>query len=358
MDVGPPAEQLAKLLETDIVRRGLREGDRYLTNKQAAELFQVSEVTAHRAMRVLASRNKIVRRRRAGSFVGPESNVTKPTGLRCVHVLIPYWLKSDYPLAAVIDGLRSEVPGVQVQFNFPPEHDMIPFLHALVDQVENSDTLVGIVAASVSREARRFFQDRDLPVVVSGHTEADISLPWVDRDQRRIGEMLSQYLVDRGHRRIAMIMREQWAPGDNLVAEGIDRVVAGAKAELAVRSVLVKEELTAAVIRDLLRSPARPTGLICRSEQHAVWCAQTAEAIGLSVPGDVEIVTCMQTDVTMRTKYRFPHASFDPVAFGAAVGRLLSRWEHGKRPDPDHYEIPVTFVNAAGLDSQAGPERR
>ena len=349
-NAAPSTEHLARLLESDILRRGLREGDRYLTNKQAAELLDVSEVSAHRAMRVLADRQKIVRRRRAGTFVGPHANPTTPVKLRCVHMLIPYRLRSDYPVAAVIDGLRSEMPGVQVQLNFPPETDPLPFLRDLVDHVKHSEVLAGIVAGSVTNEARRFFQGSDLPVVVGGHTEASIDLPWVDRDQRRIGRLLSQYLVDRGHRRIAMIMREQWAPGDNLVAEGIDRVVAGAKAELAVRSVLVKEELTAAVIRDLLRSPARPTGLICRSEQHAVWCAQTAEAIGLSVPGDVEIVTCMQTDVTMRTKYRFPHASFDPVAFGAAVGRLLSRWEHGKRPDPDHYEIPVTLVEPRPSD--------
>ena len=50
---------MAKLLEDDIQRRGLREGDRCLTNKQAAGILQVSEVTAHRAMQVLAGQNKI-----------------------------------------------------------------------------------------------------------------------------------------------------------------------------------------------------------------------------------------------------------------------------------------------------------
>ena len=348
--VGSSVEHLAKVLESDIDRRGLREGDRYLTNKQAAETLQVSEVTAHRAMRVLASRRKIVRRRRAGTFVGPAAGRRTRAALRCVHMLIPYRLSCDYPFAAVIDGLRSEMPDVQVQLNFPPETDALPFLRDLLDHIEGSDVLAGIVAASVTNEARQFFQGRGLPVVVSGHTEESIKLPWVDRDQRKIGTLLSQYLVDRGHQGIAMIMREQWAPGDNLLSEGVGRVIAKAGAELAVRSIKLDEELSVGVIRDLLSQPHRPTALICRSERHAIWSAQTAEAMGLRVPDEVEIVACMQTDATLRTKYRFPHASFDPHAFGAAVGRLLSQWGDGQ-PDPDHYEIPVTLVNAAMQES-------
>ena len=349
-NAAPSTEHLARLLESDILRRGLREGDRYLTNKQAAELLDVSEVSAHRAMRVLADRQKIVRRRRAGTFVGPHANPTTPVKLRCVHMLIPYRLRSDYPVAAVIDGLRSEMPGVQVQLNFPPETDPLPFLRDLVDHVKHSEVLAGIVAGSVTNEARRFFQGSDLPVVVGGHTEASIDLPWVDRDQRRIGRLLSQYLVDRGHRRIAMIMREQWAPGDNLLSDGIGRVVAKARAELAVRSIQLNGALTTEVIRELLGDPDRPTAMICRSERHALWSAQTAESMGLSVPGDLDIVAGIQTDATLRTKYRFPHTSFDPHAFGTAVGRVLAERQDGKRPDPDHYEIPVTLVEPRPSD--------
>ena len=349
--VGSPSDRLAGVLEQDIRRRGLRAGDRYLTNKEAAELLDVSEITAHRAMQILAGQNKIVRRRRAGTFIGPELKHAKASKLRCVHVLMRFRLKNDYPIVRVIEGLRSEMPDVQVQMNFVPEDDPLPFLQDLMDHIEGSESLAGIVAASVTSEVRQFFEGRRLPVVVGGHAEADSGLIWVDRDQRQIGRLLAGYLVEHGHRRIAAVMRELWALGDNVFADGVGAVVAEAGAEFLVRSVRSDEKLTASVTRELLDRSEPVTGLIFRSERHAVWAAETAEAMGLSVPDDVGIVSAMQLAATFRTKYRFPHASFDPREFGAAVGKMLVQWTDGRRPNPDHYEIPVTLINPEQHDA-------
>ena len=61
-------ERLAVRLEQDIRQRGLYAGDRYLTAPEAANLLDVSAGMAHRAMRVLAQRQMLVRRRNCGTF--------------------------------------------------------------------------------------------------------------------------------------------------------------------------------------------------------------------------------------------------------------------------------------------------
>ena len=347
------ADRLAGLLHRDIRQRGLRKGDRYLTDKQAAEFLQVGHVTAHRAMRLLASRNVIVRRQRAGTFVGPQAQTDTPNGLRCVHFLMPHRLEGDYPITPTLRGLRKELPSVQVQINFVDRNDPLRFLRQMMDQIEHSDNLSGIVTAAVGREVRRFFNGSNLPVAAVGHVEPDIDLPWVARDQRQIGRLLAQYMVDHGHQRILLLMRDHWSPSDNLMAEGVEQVLRDAQVSMAVRSVPYEPELIAATARDVLAGRDRPTGLICGADAHAVCAAGAAEALGLTVPGDLEIAVAMRSAMTDRSKFRFPYVPLESQRFGELFGRMFAQWHLGRRPDPNHYEISVRLVDGLAGDVPA-----
>ena len=336
-------QHLAVTLARDIVRRGLRTGDRYLTDKQAAELLQVSQVTAHRAMRQLAEQKLIVRRRRAGTFVGPKVSGKISSKLRCIHFLMPSRMKGDYPIMRVIEGLNSELPSTQVQLNFMPAVEPLSFLRELVDQATNSGVMTGMVLASTTREIRQFFNGLKLPIVITGHVESDIDLPWIDRDQRQIGQLLADFLLKRGHRAVTLVMRDLWAPGDNLMADGVSKSLGTAGVTLMVRSAPREGDLIESVIREMLDCPDRPTAIICRSEVQALCAAGIADKLGLSVPGDLEIVAANIPSDANESKDRFPNASFDPEEFGAATGRMIAQWSNGQKPEPCHYEIPVSL---------------
>ena len=93
-------KDLAIAIEEDIRQRGLRRGDRYLTAKEVGERFQVSTVTAHRAMVILTDKDVVIRKRKSGTFVGagfvrnPESG---PEVMHALHVVMDKTYSSSYP---------------------------------------------------------------------------------------------------------------------------------------------------------------------------------------------------------------------------------------------------------------------
>lgn len=223
------------------------------------------------------------------------------------------------------------------------------FMRQLIDHAVKSGAMTAVVVASSTREMREFFNGSDLPVLVGGHVEPDIDLPWIDRDQGQIGRLLAGYLLERGHRRIALVMRDFWAPGDNVMADGVSTTLAPAGAPLTIRSTPLKAELIEGIVRDMLDCPDRPTGLICRSETQAICAARIAEQMGVSV----EIVAANIPSSSTQSQWGFPHASFDPIAFGVRQGRMVAQLSKGQRPEPYHYEIPVSLEIPKGYQAHA-----
>ena len=74
IDVLTP-EQLAKQLEQDIVRRALMPQQKYLSTRQVGQQFGVSLSLAAQAMQLLADQEKLVRRDRSGTYIGPAAQI-------------------------------------------------------------------------------------------------------------------------------------------------------------------------------------------------------------------------------------------------------------------------------------------
>ncbi len=338
-------KQLVKLIERDISERALRTGERYLTTKQVAQFFKTSPMTADRAMRSLAKRNILVRRRKAGTFVGEHSLPGQDRyDTKCVHLVVPHdFLHMDGHTEDLFRGIRKELPDVNFQLNFLATEKPLDFLKRIVDRAENSDVLGGIVLVSNPREICQFFRDRDLPVIVNGHVEANVGLPWVDRDQAQIGKMLTTYMLEQGKERIGLLMRDQWFPGDNILANAVTRGMAAAglnAGSLTVTSLPTETQLIREAVEDMLAREDPPTALICRTETLAHEAAEAAEGMGLSVPKDVLIASCNYVQGSF-SKHRIPHASLEKNRQGQLIGRLLAQLADGEKLDPDHYEISV-----------------
>ncbi len=90
-----------------------------------------------------------------------------------------------------------------------------------------------------ANRALQFLTKRELPAVVFGSLYPSVEgLPFVDRDQRRIGRLLAEHLLARGHKRILLLARQRMLPGDYLAIDAV-RDTMDAAGLLAGRSVLL-----------------------------------------------------------------------------------------------------------------------
>ena len=296
-------DHLAETLRKDIHRRALREGDLYLTAAEAGQMLGVSHVMANRAMNVLADRRLVTRHRRRGTFVGPAFQLKNPTtALRVIHVIQGPSIKGDQQWSAVtsgcLQGLHVMLPGYQVQSNILSRHNPAEMVRQIFRQNTPEGLLAGVVLLSCLREVQELVQsavrEYQLPAVSYGTVYPNITeIPSVDQDQFELGRLQAKYLLDRGHRRIMLLMRDHWLPGDNLLFDGVNRALADAGMTYGVLGTRSVPEDIASIeteINHLLCLDNRPTGLICRSPLFAKSALEVTRSNSMRVPEDIDII--------------------------------------------------------------------
>ncbi|MBA4147488.1 MAG: substrate-binding domain-containing protein [Verrucomicrobia bacterium] len=338
--------KLASVIFEDIRHRGLRPGERYFNGLEIAEKYGVTLITANRALQSLAERNVLERRRRAGTFIsGMFVESASEKIVHCVHLIMPvtYFRFSRTSVEQALFGINSELPDANIQHTFLPVSGELGFARNLLEQSEKNNTLGGVVLFVSSVEIQQFFRDSNVPSVVFGSVFPETSeLPWIDRDQKQIGEVLVNFLVEEGHRKIAVLMRDSWGFGDNLLMDGAQhcRASSGGAISIRVRSVPAIEEVTLGTIKSLLRQEDAPTALICRSEKLARVAAIAAADIKIHVPKQLRIVVAETSSI-------FPCVvpTVTQEEQGAIIGRMLKQLCSGQSPKPHSVLIPVKFHN-------------
>ena len=292
-------QRLAVLIENDVRRRGLVAGDAYLTAAQASKDFGVDPFITTRAMSLLAERGILVRKRGIGTFVGKRIDAAHAElpALKHIHVIQgvapnePRWC---FPIGQVLQGLHDKLSSYQIQSTILPADNPILLARKLIDQHTSDGSLAGMLLLRCNREIQQLVLDRHVPAVVFGGVfSTTMGLASVDIDQFESGRLAAEQLLKAGHKRIMVLMRDNWLPGDNRFVEGITRAMSDAGATfdaLITRSTCEEVPALENEIHRLFELENRPTGLICRSGRFAEIALGVLQSKGLSTPNDLEII--------------------------------------------------------------------
>ncbi|MDY0167161.1 MAG: substrate-binding domain-containing protein [Thermoguttaceae bacterium] len=340
---------MADKLVADIRSRGLSVGDGYLTSEQAGRMLGVRKYSANLAMRYLADRDILVRKRRRGTFVGSGVATPRTPHIGSVHFLTPRY--ADRPdRGPQFDQLQAGVEDVlrhaSVHFDILPEHHVIDYVRGLTEHRRRGDGLMGLVPSSCPRDVYRYVQDLDLPAVVLGSDYPDTeSLPSVDADFQQMGRLMTEYLLERGHRRLALLTYRVWYPGENILLDAINDAlmeVDAGRGKLTVRSLPGEVPLFESEVCRLLSAPDRPTGLICRGLTWAEAAERAARSLGLSVPEDVTIIH-EERGVGGHRRSPYPSVvrSRDEFQTARLVTQMLKDIAEGNRLKEKHVRLPV-----------------
>jgi DNA-binding LacI/PurR family transcriptional regulator len=345
---------LADRLITNIRQRGLAVGDRYLTTDEVSRMLGVRKSVAVAAMRHLSLRDILISRQRSGTFIGPAWGEYLRSKVQTVHVLmqsgeplVHQWLYQPF-----VEGIRQAIPEANVQFSFIPDNNPLPYLQELIDGSRTSGQLLGIVAVSCPSAVYRYLAEQRMPAVVYGSVHpSDMPINSVDADNYQSGRLLTQYLIDRGHRRMALIKTSAGLPGTNLFLDGVSDALSEAGLPpnaLFLRVIRTDFDTFRAIAKELLQQSNRPKAIVTQGSVQAHIIASVASDLGLAIPDDLDLAfehECQTAPSDNSLPYPQVRYTLSYTETAAKIGVILKELSNGMVQPPRHIVIPVEFYH-------------
>lgn len=360
----------ARRLEVDIRQKALTAGARYLTAAEAGQMLGVSTATAHRAMALLARQEMLIRRRNSGTFIGNSFPSAAKRRVRTLYAILPATARTrvNYPFDLLVQGACTHFQDANLQICFLPATDTLGYLGELIESARAAGETAGFIAISCPREVYRLLADTNLPMVIHGSAYLDQEdIPSVDVDNREAGRLLTEYLIQRGHRRMALLCVTDHLPGDNLFYDGTSEALTAARLPhnaLIMRSLPSDQETFAVELQRLFQGDDPPTALIARTpalglEAHAAVQNALNKLSASHTQNQIDVVCYAHQPMpesVFPCAYVVPRTPF--VEIVGQIAQMLDRQGQGLALETRRIVIPMDLQIPSGAPmTKAGRSR-
>ena len=148
-----------------------------------------------------------------------------------------------------------------------------------------------LVLRDANDEALDLLMDQPLPCVLFFMQSDRPEVAFVDADNRLGGRQAAEHLLSLGHRRLGMLCGSPRSTSAMERLAGFREALTTADLRIDERHLLHLANVgEAEAIEDYLRSPDRPSGIFCFSDEYAFLACRIAAKVGLRVPEDLSVV--------------------------------------------------------------------
>lgn len=192
------------------------------------------------------------------------------------------------------------------------------------------------------------------PVVLLDREIAGLDVPSTRFDHARGFSQAVRHLAALGHRHLALIAgTEDIRPTRERVQAVVDTCHELGLPDPRVRTGSFQRSEGSAAVHELFRDGERPSALICGGNQLLAGVIEAIRTLGLTVPGDLSLVTTDHSDVARLHSPAISAVVRDAAAFGTAAADLLLSQIGGQ--ESGTVELPTDFSPAASCAEPPRP---
>jgi DNA-binding LacI/PurR family transcriptional regulator len=352
--------QISDVLLAKIEEGEYKAGDRLPTSAQLAEQSGVSLLTAHKALDELQRSGYVDRAGRRGTIV-TDRKKTK-TG-RIAFIVDQIDFVHNFPRPELLDKIHAGLGGEYNLVICDSKASVEREIELLGQMAEETDGILcwptgdekaaPAIAELVAKKTPLVLLDR-----IPGNVHADAVLT----DSVPATEQAAEFLIRRGHKRVALLTFDK--PEISTVLErcgtferimdqhGIlaPELVRKFPASLEVKDRTHFDQVFHDAIFTLLNAPSPATAILCVQDLLGVAVLKFVEEQGLSIPDDLEVVTFNDWPAHwLGRPWQAHRIAVQPGDMGrTAIGRLLAQIA-GDAGEPGTHHIPTMFIPADSL---------
>ena len=317
-------------MKTELAAGRLKEGDRLPSEHELAGMFRVSRQTARHAIDVLAADRLVSRIRGSGTYIGAVGGRTAGTGLHpgrnrrhgIVAVISTYVDGYIFPntMRGIEQVLGKNGYVMQLFFSGNKIHRERELLEKLVSADRIDGLIVEGVKTALPNPNFKYYSRLSglgVPILFVNTVYPNLSYPLVALNDPRMAFKATQYLVDRGHRKIAGIFKaddgqgrlryQGYAECMRTIGRGVDE-----RAVFWIDTVGMQEmEAFAPYLLERIRGC---TAVVCYNDQVAYALEAVLKKHGIRVPDDLSLIGMDDADIAAMAEVpitSFPHPKFD-----------------------------------------------
>ncbi|MBQ9768094.1 MAG: GntR family transcriptional regulator [Lachnospiraceae bacterium] len=308
-------------------------GDKLPSEHALAQQFDASRQTVRHATEELVERGLLTRQRGSGTYV---SGNAFPNGYEPKRVGVVTTYVDDYIFPGLIQGIEDVLTNQGYTISLGITHnkhaDETGCLNRILD-----DNLCGLIIegtkSSIPSPNLPLFEKlraRGVPMVFLNGYYREFSQCGVFQDDISAAKLLTEHLLENGHRKIAGIFKS-----DDL--QGLKRFEGMCQALTEAGIPITDEHIlwyTTEDLPDLLAGPADSiilkrfgdaTALVCYNDQIAASVSELLKRHGKKVPEDLSIVSFDNSPLAAENAYNFTSAVYPSTEVGNTAAKLLIR---------------------------------
>ncbi|MEG2207209.1 MAG: LacI family DNA-binding transcriptional regulator [Clostridia bacterium] len=196
-------------------------------------------------------------------------------------------------------------------------------------------------------------EETRLPVVVIGRAKNGAAIGSVDNDNVAAGRAATRYLLERGHRRILLLGCDERLMVTAERRRGYEQALEEAgipfRAEWMISGSFLHQNFAADVLDGVFCGEQRPTAVVSMDDALAIGLMGFLGGMGLSVPGDVSVVSFNNTDAGRYHTPALTSIDVNPYRLGTEAMALMLDLIEGKAEAPVRLETPFTLIERGSV---------
>lgn len=193
-------------------------------------------------------------------------------------------------LYSIANALRGTPYHLIVTPFFPDQDPMDPIRYIV--ETESADAII-LNQTKPDDPRIRYMHERGFPFAAHGRTEMGIDHPYFDFDNEAFGDISVRALIRRGRKRLLLVPPPRHHAYARHMIAGFAAAAAAADAPFEIATEVTSDSFAEAIqtaVRERLSQPSRPDGIVCGSTHSAMAVADAAEACGLTIGREIDIV--------------------------------------------------------------------
>jgi len=348
---------IAEKYRAEIESGRLPAGERIPSSTSLAELEDVSRLTAHRAVEELQRLGLVTRDGRRGTVVLPRKRAT--TG-RIALILDQVDYEHSFPrpelLGGIHAGLGEDYSLVICDSKANPARE-IELLNKMAEETDG--ILCWPTDDSRAASAINDLAARGVPLVLLDRVPRGAKAHAVVSDSVTATRQAMEFLLERGHRRIALLtfdkpdvttVTERCGTFEAILDErelGAPDLIRRFPTSLEVSERAYFDQAVCDALFRLVRSPEPATAVLCVQDLFGVAALECAAAMDMKIPDELEVVTFNDwPPAWLRRPWQAHRIVVQPDEMGRAAIASLRTQIARKSGEPEVHRIHAKFIAA------------